>query len=455
MSDPNARDNRGWVLVAESGLEKLIEQQFGKSIWDHITPEKADEIYTTIEMNMISAMEDNMKLYASDILDRMSESDSREFEARVKDAFKLHVNESREYNMTSPEDVKKLFEEVNDLLNLDGDMFELKEVIQKALEDFGFTKISIKGTDNNFDIEIKDMTPTENIDNVGGFLTSVLPFDVNFTLNNVMYTGLSPVQWPTKENSKSRFEEPEVIEESRNKVWVDYLNYNTRGVLSRPLGDRSTIYLDARNNLNQWIKDSEKFNGVRRPTYPHFRIMTGSDFYSARELYTTVPEGEQVDESRIEEAQKGVTKDVIALARKWLTTKRAVDKAQEVLEKVSEEYDELEDSFTATLEGLKDQTMRFDNLVAKLSKKPGRRGYSYQKGFDGAVKMMEKVDADMAEQAHYILAQTMKRGKTKTEIELESVLGTVGGWIKGVFNKLTGFLKSNDKKLKEIEKVVN
>jgi len=367
MSDPNARDNRGWVLVAESGLEKLIEQQFGKSIWDHITPEKADEIYTTIEMNMISAMEDNMKLYASDILDRMSESDSREFEARVKDAFKLHVNESREYNMTSPEDVKKLFEEVNDLLNLDGDMFELKEVIQKALEDFGFTKISIKGTDNNFDIEIKDMTPTENIDNVGGFLTSVLPFDVNFTLNNVMYTGLSPVQWPTKENSKSRFEEPEVIEE----------------------------------------------------------------------------------------AQKGVTKDVIALARKWLTTKRAVDKAQEVLEKVSEEYDELEDSFTATLEGLKDQTMRFDNLVAKLSKKPGRRGYSYQKGFDGAVKIMEKVDADMAEQAHYILAQTMKRGKTKTEIELESVLGTVGGWIKGVFNKLTGFLKSNDKKLKEIEKVVN
>lgn len=56
-----------------------------------------------------------------------------------------------------------------------------------------------------------------------------------------------------------------------------------------PCGDRAVLILDGRNNLKTMIEDAHKFNGFRRPQYPHFKIMRG-DFRNSKEVFSTIKE---------------------------------------------------------------------------------------------------------------------------------------------------------------------
>ncbi len=71
------------------------------------------------------------------------------------------------------------------------------------------------------------------------------------------------------------------------KAYVQYLDFSpVTGELYEPCGDRAVVILDGRRTLEGWIQDAKDCNGVRRPQYPHFRIMQG-DFLSAHQIYTT------------------------------------------------------------------------------------------------------------------------------------------------------------------------
>ena len=71
------------------------------------------------------------------------------------------------------------------------------------------------------------------------------------------------------------------------KAYVQYLDVSpVTGNLHEPCGDRAIVILDGRRNLESWIADAHACNGVRRPTYPHFKIMLG-DFRNARAIYST------------------------------------------------------------------------------------------------------------------------------------------------------------------------
>lgn len=72
------------------------------------------------------------------------------------------------------------------------------------------------------------------------------------------------------------------------QAFVQYLDFSpVTGKLYEPCGDRAVVILDGRRNLSAWIQDAKDCNGVRRPTYPHFRIMRG-DFREARAIYSTI-----------------------------------------------------------------------------------------------------------------------------------------------------------------------
>ena len=69
------------------------------------------------------------------------------------------------------------------------------------------------------------------------------------------------------------------------KAYVQYLDwYNGR--LVEPCGDRAVFILDGRNTEDTWIADGYENNGVRRPAYPHFKIMKG-DFRNSTCIYST------------------------------------------------------------------------------------------------------------------------------------------------------------------------
>lgn len=72
------------------------------------------------------------------------------------------------------------------------------------------------------------------------------------------------------------------------KAYVQYLDYSpVTGELYEPCGDRAVVILDGRRNPSAWIQDAKDCNGVRRPLYPHFRIMLG-DFRQATPIYSTI-----------------------------------------------------------------------------------------------------------------------------------------------------------------------
>jgi len=72
------------------------------------------------------------------------------------------------------------------------------------------------------------------------------------------------------------------------KAYVQYLDYSpVTGELYEPCGDRAVVILDGRRNLQGWVDDAKECNGVRRPKYPHFRIMLG-DFSQATPIYSTL-----------------------------------------------------------------------------------------------------------------------------------------------------------------------
>ena len=72
------------------------------------------------------------------------------------------------------------------------------------------------------------------------------------------------------------------------KAYVQYLDYSpVTGELYEPCGDRAVVILDGRRNLQGWVNDAKECNGVRRPKYPHFRIMLG-DFRHATPIYSTL-----------------------------------------------------------------------------------------------------------------------------------------------------------------------
>lgn len=74
------------------------------------------------------------------------------------------------------------------------------------------------------------------------------------------------------------------------KAYVQYLDVSpVTGELYEPCGDRAVVILDGRRTLSAWIQDAKDCNGVRRPTYPHFRIMQG-DFRNAHPIYSTTTE---------------------------------------------------------------------------------------------------------------------------------------------------------------------
>ena len=72
------------------------------------------------------------------------------------------------------------------------------------------------------------------------------------------------------------------------KYYVQYWSENPiTGKLYEPCGDRAVVILDGRNNLETMIDDAHRFNGYRRPVYPHFQIMKG-DFHHAAPIYSTM-----------------------------------------------------------------------------------------------------------------------------------------------------------------------
>lgn len=71
------------------------------------------------------------------------------------------------------------------------------------------------------------------------------------------------------------------------KAYIQYLDFSPiTGALYEPCGDRAVVILDGRRGLRSWIQDAEACNGVRRPKYPHFKIMLG-DFRKAKTIYST------------------------------------------------------------------------------------------------------------------------------------------------------------------------
>jgi hypothetical protein len=71
------------------------------------------------------------------------------------------------------------------------------------------------------------------------------------------------------------------------KAFIQYFDYSpVTGNLYEPCGDRAVVILDGRNSLETWIKDGHNFNGLRRPKYPHFKVMLG-DFRNSKEIYST------------------------------------------------------------------------------------------------------------------------------------------------------------------------
>lgn len=72
------------------------------------------------------------------------------------------------------------------------------------------------------------------------------------------------------------------------KAYVQYLDYSpVTGELYEPCGDRAIVILDGRRNLQGWVDDAKECNGVRRPKYPHFRIMLG-ELRQATPVYSTI-----------------------------------------------------------------------------------------------------------------------------------------------------------------------
>jgi hypothetical protein len=72
------------------------------------------------------------------------------------------------------------------------------------------------------------------------------------------------------------------------KYFIQYLDFSpVTGALYEPCGDRAVLLLDGRNNLKTMVNDGHKFNGYRRPIYPHFKIMRGT-FTNCLEVYSTI-----------------------------------------------------------------------------------------------------------------------------------------------------------------------
>jgi len=72
------------------------------------------------------------------------------------------------------------------------------------------------------------------------------------------------------------------------KAYIQYLDTSPiNGEIYEPCGDRAVVILDGRRNLSAWIQDAKNCNGVKRPTYPHFRIMRG-DFKQSTVIYSTI-----------------------------------------------------------------------------------------------------------------------------------------------------------------------
>lgn len=71
------------------------------------------------------------------------------------------------------------------------------------------------------------------------------------------------------------------------KAYIQYFDVSPiTGKLYEPCGDRAVVILDGRRTLSGWIEAARECNGVRRPTYPHFQIMSG-DFRAAKVIYST------------------------------------------------------------------------------------------------------------------------------------------------------------------------
>ena len=56
---------------------------------------------------------------------------------------------------------------------------------------------------------------------------------------------------------------------------VEYMDYDTTGKLNQCTGDRCIVILDGRRSLSGLIDDAHECNGIRRPSYPAFRIFKG------------------------------------------------------------------------------------------------------------------------------------------------------------------------------------
>ena len=72
------------------------------------------------------------------------------------------------------------------------------------------------------------------------------------------------------------------------KAYVQYLDYSpVTGELYEPCGDRALVILDGRQNCQSWVQNAHACNGVRRPKYPHFKIMLGEFNRPIQVIYST------------------------------------------------------------------------------------------------------------------------------------------------------------------------
>ena len=99
--------------------------------------------------------------------------------------------------------------------------------------------------------------------------------------------------------------------------------------------------------------------------------------------------------------QPGVTKDVIELARKWLSTKRALEELQKQVKAIQSEHSALTAQLEEILSNLQDMRMRVDNVVLILEEvtRPGYQGPPrYTKVIEDLVKWCDNVSEELGQQ---------------------------------------------------------
>jgi len=162
--------------------------------------------------------------------------------------------------------------------------------------------------------------------------------------------------------------------------------------------------------------------------------------------------------SDMKEAQKGVTRDVIEIARKWLQTKRAMDELSKQMAELSSRFSEADEQLLPIIKELKDQTLRVDNVVLKLKQRHVNPPPKYKIGFDRALEMLEEINEELAEKAKEYLEKTRKEPWTKEFISSESLYENVFvkfyKWLKGFASGMRDWLRGTRQKIDDLEDFV-